>query len=154
LRVSNDIGFRLSNVSKLAEVPMLCEYSFANVTISSAYWYGAQGNLSDCNLKNISFKENVVRFPMDDIEKTESFIVLPDKIKEISYKTTGVLIAAPNLLQLLLPGSRNRYAKSLIINCHSFYKYFFFVYILLSRRMDYKEINKVVPMFSSFLNTR
>jgi len=109
LRVSNDIGFRLSNVSELAALPLLCEIPFYNVTIMSSYWDESQGNLSDCTLKNVSFKENFYRFPMNnDTKKIESYIVIPDKIKEKSYKTAGVFIAASKLIQLLLPGSENR----------------------------------------------
>ena len=108
LRVSNDIGFRLSNVSELAALPLLCEIPFDNVTIMSSYWDESQGSLSDCALNNVSFKEKFYRFPMNDVEKIESYIVLPDQIKDKSYKTAGVFIAASKLIQLLLPGSENR----------------------------------------------
>lgn len=52
------------------------------------------------------------RFPLrkedgfDEIEA--SYIELPKNIREKPFKTAGVLIAASNLIKLLLPGSENR----------------------------------------------
>ncbi len=110
LDVSNDIAFRLSNVSKQAEVPLICEYSFSNVTISSSYWNGSQSNISVCS-KNETFQLASLRFPNrkdnDGMENLTSYIELPKDIGKTPFKTSGVFIAASDLIQLLLPGSDN-----------------------------------------------
>ena len=104
LEVSNDIGFRLSDVSKLTEQSILCEISFENVTISSSYWDGHLSPIYDCELT--ALPETSLRFPAD--RDVNSYILLPNSIREIPYKASGVFIAASNLVKQLLPGLNNR----------------------------------------------
>jgi len=104
LEVSNDIGFRLSDVSKLTEQSLLCEISFENVTISSSYWDGHLGPIYDCEFATLP--ETSLRFPVD--RDVNSYILLPNSIREIPYKASGVFIAASNLVKRLLPGLNNR----------------------------------------------
>ncbi len=109
LEVSNDIGFRLSDVSKLAEQSVLCEISFENVTISSSYWDGHLGPIYDCDLIAMPSQETSLRFPSDqDGNYFNNYILLPNTIRENPYRASGVFIAASNLVKMLLPGLNNR----------------------------------------------
>ena len=115
LDVSNDIAFRLSHVSKLAGIPLHCEISSVNVTISSSYWDQIQGNVTfDCDLKEIE-SEVLLRFPSEKsgskMGNITSYIFLPKEIKEKAYKAGGVFIAASKLVRQLLPGYNNRHVS-------------------------------------------
>jgi len=150
LDVSNDIAFRLSNVSKQAEVPLICEYSFANVTISSSYWNGTQGNISNCNSKNASFHLASIRFPNrkedGEIGNMASYIELPKDIGKTPFKSAGVFIAASDLIQLLLPGSNNRQVLTsitFISSINVFKKQ-------ISERSDYKAVNSPIISYTLY----
>lgn len=112
LSVSNEIAFRLANVSKWAEVPLLCENSFLNVTIYSSYWDGTQEKVLDCNLTSMVPLNTSRYFPTrkkkNKLENTASYIELPEDIGKSGYKIAGVYIGASNLLKLILSGSHNR----------------------------------------------
>ena len=116
LDVSNDIAFRLSHVSKLAGIPLHCEISSVNITISSSYWDQVQGPnaVVDCDLKEIE-SEALLRFPSEKsgslMGNVTSYILLPKEIKENAYKAGGVFIAASKLVRQLLPGYNNRHVS-------------------------------------------
>ena len=112
--VSNDIAFRLSNVSKLAGIPLLCEISFDNISVSSSYWNGIQGeSVVGCDLKTEVQSESFLRFPSNKISgqmgnNVTSYILLPNEIILKTYKAVGVFIPASNLLKQFIPRNNNR----------------------------------------------
>jgi len=107
LKVSDDIGLRLSNVAQLEAQSLSCEIFFPNVTISSSYWDGKPNPILDCDLNNtgshLNYSEAFLRFPK---KNCRSYIVLPNSslVPQQVYKATGILLAAVNIIQNVLPG--------------------------------------------------
>lgn len=159
-------------------MPLICEYSFSNVTISSSYWNGSQGNISDCHSKNTSFHFTSLRFPnrqIDDaMESLTSYIELPKDINKTPFKAAGVFIAASDLIQLLLPGSDNMQVLSYTLLIPSYINVFLKKHLVngstpkklivhlssthytIPRRTRFmKKLNyQMIHMFSSFSNMR
>jgi len=110
----------MSKASKMAGQPLFCEIPLENVTISSSYWNGTQDLIVGCDLKNLSAQEVPLKFPnykdSTDINgNIKSYILLPNTINRNPYKTSGVYIAASNLVKMLLPGFNNRQVKTFLI---------------------------------------
>lgn len=113
LEATHDVAFRLSSLAKLENISLRCEISLPNVTLSSSYWDGSLNNkIFGCDLasKNIypSASEAFLRFPVNNQLKTsQSYTLLPNKILDIeqAYMASGVLIAATNLIEQVLPGN-------------------------------------------------
>lgn len=104
LNVSEDVGFRLSNVAQLGNRPLHCETYQPNVTISSSYWDGMSSLVQDCGLADNLSREAFLRFPM--MTSSSSYLILPDAIIESGkiHKAAGTLITS-SIVNQLFPGT-------------------------------------------------
>lgn len=132
LDASNEVGFHLSLVSQIEGKPLLCDFSLPNIFISSSNWDGNQSSIFDCTTgTNVSLQEHLIRFPQAGYsgERHEgengnigSYILLPSKIQEKSYRASGVFISNSDFVKTFLPGFNNRQSfKVFLSNVNSLF---------------------------------